>query len=269
MRHRFYTFDTLNTFACARRAPVGEAHSPSLVLSRCQAPVLRVAATALLFVAGAANAYKEVDVAGGGSIQGKVVFNGTVPMKTIIPTKDAEICGAKRKEPQILVTEDKSVRQAVVYLKGVKEGKAWGDATAKPVLDQKACRFEPKVQIMPRGDIDIVNSDPVLHNTHGYYGRRTAFNLALPNEGQTITRQLKKPGIVKVDCDAHGWMLAHIYVADNPYYALSGEDGTFNITDVPPGDYTLVVWQRLTGATETAVKVEAEQAAEVVVELKK
>lgn len=216
-----------------------------------------------------ARAYKETSVTDGGSIQGMVVFNGKVPMKTIIPTKDSEICGKKRKEPQILVSDNKGVREAVVYLKGVKEGKAWIEPTQNPVLDQKGCVFSPKVQIIPRGSIDIVNSDPVLHNTHGYYGRRTAFNLALPNEGQRITKQLKKPGIVKVDCDAHGWMLAHVYVADNPYYALSGADGTFDIADVPPGDYTLVVWQQLTGATETPVTVEAGKATEVSVELKK
>lgn len=222
----------------------------------------------LAWASDPAHSYQEIEVSDGGSIQGKVVFNGKVPMKTIIPTKDAEVCGKKRKEPQILVAEDKGVQQAVVYLKGVKQGKAWGKPTENPVLDQEGCRFRPKVQIIPRGPIDILNSDPLLHNTHGYYGRRTAFNLALPNKGQIITKELKKPGIVKVDCDAHGWMLAHIYVADNPYYALSGEDGSFSITDMPPGDYTLVVWQLLTGETETPVTVEAGKATEVAVELK-
>src|SRR3546814_8186708 len=100
------------------------------------------------------------------------------------------------------------------------------------------------------GEIDVVNTDPVLHNTHGFYGRRTAFNLALPNQGQRIKADLTRPGLVRVECDAHGWMLAWIYVADSPYYALTGEDGSFSLTDVPPGDYTLVTWQEHVEETE-------------------
>ena len=61
----------------------------------------------------------------------------------------------------------------------------------------------------------------MLHNTHGYYGRRTAFNLALPNEGQRIPVDLTRPGEVRIDCDVHGWMEAWIYVVDNPYYAVT------------------------------------------------
>ncbi len=78
------------------------------------------------------------------------------------------------------------------------------------------------------------NSDPMLHNTHGYYGKRTAFNLALPNKGQRIPVDLPRPGIVRVDCGAQrldgGW----IQVVDNPYYAITGADGRFTITDVRP-----------------------------------
>ncbi len=224
---------------------------------------------ALALFSHPAQSYKEIDVTDGGSIEGRVVFNGTVPMKTIIPTKDVEICGKKRKEPRILVGADKGVQQAVIYLKKVKEGKAWEKPTENPVLDQENCHFRPTVQIIQSGPIDILNSDPLLHNTHGYYGRRTAFNLGLPNQGQRVTKILKRPGIVKVDCDAHGWMLAHIYVADSPYHALSGDDGRFSITNVPPGDYTLVVWQEFTGESETTVKVATGQAAEVTIELQK
>ena len=105
---------------------------------------------------------------------------------------------------------------------------------------------------MPAGMLDVVNTDPVLHNTHGYYGKRTAFNLALPNQGQRIPTELKRAGEVRVDCDAHGWMEGWVYVVDNPYYAITGADGKFSITDVPPGNYTLVAVQPYTGPIEAA-----------------
>ena len=95
----------------------------------------------------------------------------------------------------------------------------------------------------------------MLHNTHGYYGKRTAFNLALPNKGQRIPTELPRAGEVRVDCDAHGWMEGWIYVVDNPYYAVTGADGKFSITDVPPGDYKLVAVQPFTGPVEMPVTV--------------
>ena len=123
-----------------------------------------------------------------------------------------------------------------MYLKGIGSGKPWPEMLTKvPMLDQEGCKFQPHVQVARQGSLDIVNSDPVLHNTHGYYGKRTAFNVALPEKDQKVTKVLKQPGTVRVDCDAHGWMLGWVHVVDNPYFFQTGEDGTFSIADVPAG----------------------------------
>jgi hypothetical protein len=227
-----------------------------------------------LFLIGLASptvAYDVVSVADGGSVKGKVTFAGNPPpKKKVIPTKDKEACGSGVREvDQILVGPDKAVQDAIVYLKQVDKGKGWGKAPRTPAIDNQKCDFKPHVQVIPAGDIEIVNSDPVLHNTHGFYGKQTAFNVALPNQGQRIKKPLKKTGLVRVECDAHGWMLAWVHVADNPYYAVSAKDGTFTLTDVPPGSYTLVAWQEYTGAVEIPVTVKAKEAAAVTVELKK
>ena len=178
--------------------------------------------------------YREVEVSDGGTVQGKVVFNGAVKKKTVLPTKDKRVCGGIRKEPLILVGGGGEVKDSVVVPEGIGSGKAWPEMMTKvPVLDQKNCRFQPHVQVARQGSLDIVNSDPVLHNTHGYYGKRTAFNVALPEQDQKVTKVLKRPGTVKVDCDAHGWMLGWVQVVDSPYFFQTGEDGTFSITDVP------------------------------------
>ena len=213
--------------------------------------------------------YQEGEVSGGGAIQGKVVYHGPVKTRTVLPTKDKNVCGGIRKEPLVVVGDGGAVRDSVVFLKDVAAGKPWPETTAaRPVLDQEKCRFEPHVQVARRGKIDIVNSDSVLHNTHGYYGKRTAFNVALPIQGGKVTKLLRSPGEVRIDCDAHGWMLAWIYVVDNPYFAQTGEDGAFSITDVPPGEYTLAVWQETMGLVEMPVTVAADQTTEVPVELK-
>ncbi len=214
--------------------------------------------------------YKEIEVSDGGSIQGKITYKGSVKKKTVIPSKDKKVCGKKRKVPLILVGEGGAVKDSVVYIKGVDAGKAWSEMELKPpVLNQENCQFSPHIQVGRQGTIDILNSDPVLHNTHGYYGTRTAFNVALPEKDQKISKLLKKAGTVKVDCDAHGWMLGWIQVVDSPYYFQTGEDGTFSITGIPPGDYTLVIWQEWLGEKEMAVTITAGGMAELNVELTK
>src|SRR5438876_7972938 len=218
-----------------------------------------------------AQPYEAVAVRDGGAVKGKVLFQGSPPDKRkVIPTKDRETCGSGVREVDlILVGPDKAVQDAVVYLKGVGKGKAWERLSATPHIDNVKCDFKPHVQVIPAGDFEIVNSDPVLHNTHGFYGKLTAFNVALPNKDQRIKKPLKKSGLVRVECDAHGWMLGWIYVADNPYYAVSAKDGTFAIKDVPPGQYTLVTWQESAGEVEQPVTVKPKEAASVTIDLKK
>jgi hypothetical protein len=229
------------------------------------------AVAVLVTAALPAHAYDVVAVSDGGTIKGKVVYVGAPPgKKKIIPTKDKEACGSGVREvDQILLGPDKAVAEAIVYLKSIDKGKAWEKPAKTPAIDNVKCDFVPHVQVIPAGDVDIVNSDPVLHNTHGFLGKLTVFNVALPNQGQRIKRPLKKPGMVRVECDAHGWMLGWIYVAENPYYAVSAKDGTFTLANVPPGSYTLVAWQEYTGAVETPVTVKAKDTAAVTVELKK
>jgi hypothetical protein len=79
---------------------------------------------------------------------------------------------------------------------------------------------------------------------------------------------LSRPGLVRVECDAHGWMLAHIYVAASPYYALTSKDGSFSIGEVPPGSYTLVVSQDYLGDSERPVTVKSGETVTLSIELK-
>ena len=212
-------------------------------------------------------AYTEAQVADGGSIKGKVVYKGDVPIRTVVPTKNQDVCGGVREEPEIIVGSDGGVGDAIVFLKDVETGKAW-PVMDTAVLENKGCIFPPGIQAIPVGKLNVLNSDPVLHNTAGYYGKRNAFNVALPNQGQTVEVELTRAGQVRVECDAHGWMLGFVYAVANPYYALTGADGSFEIADVPPGNYTLIANQAFTGPVEIPVTVAAGAAAEVPIELK-
>jgi plastocyanin len=216
-----------------------------------------------------AQAYEEGQVTGGGSITGKVVFNGAPGTRKVIPTKDVEVCGGAYEEALIQVGPDKGVQSAVVYLADIAKGKAWPAQAKPPEIDNAKCKFAPQIQVIRAGKLDVVNTDPVLHNTHGYYGKRTAFNLALPNQGQRIPVELTRAGEVRVDCDAHGWMEGWVYVVDNPYHSLTSADGKFSIPEVPAGTYKLVAIHPFTGPVEQSVTVAAGKPSDLNIELKK
>jgi Polysaccharide lyase family 4, domain II len=230
--------------------------------------------TALIVVALAcvvsapALAYEAGQVSDGGTIKGKVVYQGEAGTRKVVPTKDPEVCGGIREEPLIVVGPDKGVQDAVVYLKDIQKGKALAKPAADPTINNHNCNFEPHVQAIPVGSVVIVNSDPVMHNTHGFLGRQTVFNQALPEKGMRFPKPVRKAGMMRVECDVHGWMLAWIYAAEHPYFAVTKKDGTFTIPDVPPGNYTLVAWQESTEEAQIPVTVKAREATQQNIELK-
>lgn len=221
--------------------------------------VLTAMAASLVFVTSAEAAkYKGGTVDNGGVILGTVLFSGDVPNIAItIPQNDQNVCGEDREQPALTVGAETGVADVVVYLKKIDVGKAWPETDSPANLLNINCRFEPHMQVMRKGKLNIVNDDPVLHNTHGFYGERTAFNLALPNQGEEIKGSLKRAGFARLECDAHAWMRAYVYVAKNPYWAITDADGRFSLTDVPAGEYTLVVAQGRIPAVETLVQVSA------------
>jgi hypothetical protein len=230
---------------------------------------LWLALPAIAFAPRLAVPYETVAVTDGGTIKGKVVYDGEVPMKKIVVTKDRATCGDIREEPLIEVGADKGVKDAVLWLKGIEKGKAMTKPGKPPEIVNEKCLFVPHVQAQPVGSIVVVNMDPVMHNTHAFHGKQTVFNVALPVKGQRIEKKLTKPGMTRVECDTHGWMLAWIYAAEHPYHAVTDAKGTFSIGDVPPGAYTLVAWQEHMGEMEIPVTVKAKETVDVPVQLKK
>ena len=107
----------------------------------------------LAFSAQAAK-YQEGEVANGGTIQGVITYNGPVKNRTVLPTKDKEVCGSPRKEPLIVVGDGGAVKDSVVFIEGVPSGKPWPEM-ARPVINNIDCIFEPRVQVAKRGKVDI------------------------------------------------------------------------------------------------------------------
>jgi plastocyanin len=179
---------------------------------------------------------------------------GTVRVERLPPktppakiAKDAAVCGREAMSEAMIVGPDKGVANVVVMLKGVKPGKPPAP-TANAFIDQVGCRYTPHVQAVTVGtSLNLLNNDAVLHNVHGTLGpagkQITVFNVAMPFKGQKLPTVLKRPGVIKLRCDAgHTWMSAYVHVLDHPYFAVTDAKGAFALKDVPPGKYTLEYW---------------------------
>lgn len=229
------------------------------------------AATGLILgVVAHARAYEGGEVKDGGTITGTVKFAGTPPVrKEIQVTKDKEICGKeKHLSWDLIVGPHKGIENAVVSLLGVKKGKRW--EVTKATLDQNGCVYKPHVLVVPAGaEVDILNSDGILHNIHTYSTANPSINKAQPKFKKVLTEKFTKPETIKVTCDAHNWMLGWAVVSDNPYVAVTDEKGEFTLKDVPPGNYKLEIWQESLGKTVKEVTVKAKEVAKVNVELAK
>ena len=215
--------------------------------------------------------YEATTVSDGGTVVGEVKYAGDPPAPEKIPvTKDEKICGSEPKiSPVLVVGPGKGVKDVVVSLPDIQKGKALEKPAKAPVLDQKNCEYHPYAQIFPVGTtLEILNSDDVLHNVKTEPGSKTSFNVAQPKFKKKITMEFKTPEIVQVECNVHGWMNAVLVVAENPYYALTDANGSFKITDVPPGKYTLKVWHSKLGEQTKEVTVAPKEDAKVAFEMK-
>ena len=200
-------------------------------------------AVALLPAGPASAAYEEVAVRDGGMLGGVVRFAGTPPRLEPLPVnKNREVCGVQKPSEALVLGPERGVKGSVVLLEGITRGKKGG---GEVLIDNHRCLFVAHVAAARPGDrVRVRNSDPILHNTHGFLGKPTVFNLALPNKDQLIdiTRRLTKPGVVRVLCDAHPHMFAWLVIHDSPYFAVTDERGAFRIDGVPAGTYRVTLW---------------------------
>jgi plastocyanin len=211
--------------------------------------VTRLSRLAGLLLAAAltspAAAYEVMAVGDGGVVAGVVRFTGTPPRLDMLPVnKNRDVCGPSKEPEALVLGPERGVRGSVILLEGVARGKK---PAGEMVLDNHRCVFVAHVTAVMAGErARVKNSDPILHNTHGFLGKPTVFNLALPNRDQVIdiTKRLTRPGVIRVVCDAHPHMTAWIVVHDSPYYAVTNERGTYRIEGIPPGRYKLTLWHQ-------------------------
>lgn len=227
----------------------------------------------LLLGAAPALAYEEIQVADGGTVTGKVRITEGKPIPkgfNLITFPDPVYCGristgtGWRILKEFSVASDGGLKDAVVLLMDVAKGKPF--KFEPPTIEARDCRFLPFVNVVKdRAEVKVVNMDPVFHDIQAYetshLGPRVLFNTPLPMNphhkrtvgadshehmaGQPMSEEIhmtKGRRIFVMQCGFHAYMESWGMAVENPYYMLTGSDGTFSLTEVPPGEYTLIAW---------------------------
>ena len=197
-----------------------------------------------------------------GSIKGRIIYSGDpfVPDKITVE-RDPAVCGAVQQVDESLVVnpENRGIRNIAIWLEtrdSIPVHPDLKDAPQKaPVLDNHNCRFEPRMLAIRTGQVfEISNSDPVAHNAAVYARRNLPFSEIIPMN-QPLQKKFGKFEAlpVRVDCSIHPWMKAWLIVSEHPYVAVTGEDGSFEIQNIPAGEWKFRFWHERSGYLQSLV----------------
>ena len=245
MRHRtFWTLVLLaaiaTAVACSRRSDVP--------------PV------AVIPAAGGGAASMGAGATGTSSVTGAITLDGTPPAAETIRMNSDPVClmGATNTETEYYVVGDGAgLGNVFVHVTGESIAGTYPTPSEAILLNQEGCRYTPHVFGVQVGQaVTIQNSDPTLHNIHATPAVNAEFNTGQPIQGMTMERTFDEVEVmVPFKCDVHGWMNAYVGVLPHPYFAVSGPDGGFDISNLPAGNYVVEAWHEVLGTQTQSVTV--------------
>jgi len=202
-----------------------------------------------------------------GSVRGRVRLEGPVPENEAIRMNADPMCrnavgGRRTVDESVVASPDGSLANVFIELVG-----AFPDTPvpAEPVsIDQNGCMYGPRVVGVRVGQaLQVRNSDDGLHNVHGVSSDRDAFNVSQPVKGMVNIFHAQEPGILRLKCDVHTWMVAFVGVVNHPFFAVTDKDGRFVLQNVPEGTYDVRAWHERFGTVTSHVRIDSARVADV------
>jgi len=216
----------------------------------------------------AAPAAAPTDTADGpGVIAGTITFAGTPtaarPLRMDSDPKCIPEPGATSE--LLVVGPGQGLKNVFVYIKDGLGARTYATPTTPVTLDQKGCRYVPHVFGVQAGQtIQVANRDTTLHNVHAMPKNNREFNFGQPANVPAVPRVFDKPEIgLPFRCDVHGWMNAYVNVVPHPFFAVTNDNGGFEIKGLPPGTYTIELWHERLGTQSQPVTVDGKTPASI------
>ncbi len=198
----------------------------------------------------------------GSSVKGEVKFDGTAPKGTRIDMSADPLCAKAHTAPvtteEVVVGPSGGLENVVVY---VSEGLTSHDfpPPQQPVtFEQKGCQYKPHVLAMQATQkLEIVNSDETTHNIHPSPSNNREWNMTQPHGAPLEQTFAREEIAVPVKCNVHPWMKGYIAVFKHPFFAVTDKNGSFDLKNLPPGNYTITAWQEKLGTQTQKVTIAA------------
>lgn len=216
---------------------------------------------AVLAVLEPVMAYEGDPTVAGVTVSGRVLYTGSLPKPDRVPVhRDSRFCGETVSIDKIQVERASGgIEGVVISLEGISRGKPLVPDKTVITFENRTCRFVPRTNVAVVGTVlEILNSDPILHNTHMRIDGRsgpTIINVVQPAGVDVIIKTLQIAGFFDIRCDAHTFMQASMHVFEHPYFAMTDSTGRFEMAQVPPGTYRLRMWQEALGTRTKTITV--------------
>jgi hypothetical protein len=211
--------------------------------------------------AAPASAPAAIDEANAATITGKVAFSGEKPTLRTIDMSANPVCARShttaQKSEEAIVNDNGTLRNTFVWIKSGLPDRQWPTPTTPVTIDQQGCMYKPHVlAVMINQPIEIRNDDATNHNIHPLPKINQEWNESQPPKGDPKTKSFAREEVmIPVKCNVHPWMRAYIGVVSHPFFAVTGEDGTYTIKGLPPGTYTLEAWHEKYGTKDVQITV--------------